>query len=216
MSVATVLTACGIETLLSFINATPWHVALQQYLPLAVLKQSLQAHFEPPFSSCNSTYRLRYWNCREELGYAVIDRVVATVLTACGIETSQLSTCLKVFMPNSCNSTYRLRYWNRPTSLSAQYAVRYVATVLTACGIETKLHQMLLDVVLVPLQQYLPLAVLKLWGSVNSTIIQFCCNSTYRLRYWNLEVASWDYWFVFQLQQYLPLAVLKPGKDLLL
>ena len=63
--VATVLTACGIETI-------PWMekvavCTLQQYLPLAVLKQY--------FSSMYSSALL----------------LVATVLTACGIETRNYS-----------------------------------------------------------------------------------------------------------------------------
>ena len=60
--VATVLTACGIET--EYDNkriATRMAVKLQQYLPLAVLKpnpNSTQALLN--WISCNSTYRLRY------------------------------------------------------------------------------------------------------------------------------------------------------------
>ena len=60
-AVATVLTACGIET-------------------RAILNV-------PSFLSCNSAYRLRYWNSWYSL-------------------TSQSCT------PSCCNSAYRLRYWN--------------------------------------------------------------------------------------------------------
>ena len=60
---------------------------------------------------------------------------VATVLTACGIETS--FTCIG----------------NRFTF--------NVATVLTACGIET-VHNTYFMTFTIRLQQYLPLAVLKL------------------------------------------------------
>ena len=60
--VATVLTACGIETLrLALLNASVMSL-LQQYLPLAVLKQQKEYH-------------------------SLVDDKVATVLTACGIET---------------------------------------------------------------------------------------------------------------------------------
>ena len=59
-----------------------------------------------------------------------------------------------------------------------------VATVLTACGIET-MFQVSHVGELLQLQQYLPLAVLKLY------------------------VANGDYAFGIVLQQYLPLAVLK-------
>ena len=64
-TVATVLTACGIETLTgssTFLTSTL--ITLQQYLPLAVLKQ--------------------YGDIRT---MSQIVNVVATVLTACGIET---------------------------------------------------------------------------------------------------------------------------------
>ena len=61
--------------------------------------------------SCNSAYRLRYWN--DLLTYfPTFMSVVATVLTACGIETIRLA-------------------WTSALS-------RGVATVLTACGIETR------------------------------------------------------------------------------
>ena len=62
-AVATVLTACGIETSLPLPTLDRIPRTLQQYLPLAVLKQS---------SFIRATSRLT---------------VVATVLTACGIET---------------------------------------------------------------------------------------------------------------------------------
>ena len=111
-----------------------------------------------------------------------------TVPTACGIETDYSSS--PPFMNSSacCNSAYRLRYWNGPTSMlplmvallfNSTYRLRYwnslaslplksrtwwvVATVPTACGIETIecLHNTL-------------------------SLYVFCCNSTYRLRYWNM------------------------------
>ena len=57
--VATVLTACGIETTeqYSSLYTSP---PLQQYLPLAVLKHIGELGKEPNFDGCNSTYRLRY------------------------------------------------------------------------------------------------------------------------------------------------------------
>ena len=83
-AVATVLTACGIETCF-FTNIKSIYHRLQQYLPLAVLK-------------------------RARIGaqggqYAAL---VATVLTACGIET--IPREFKPRLRASCNSTYRLRY----------------------------------------------------------------------------------------------------------
>ena len=64
LPVATVLTACGIET--GYISQQGYHFELQQYLPLAVLK--------PPEVTI--------------LLLTVPLVRVATVLTACGIETS--------------------------------------------------------------------------------------------------------------------------------
>ena len=65
LKVATVLTACGIETFektpKKFLPSLDW---LQQYLPLAVLK----------LAALHATF-------------VVLVLLVATVLTACGIET---------------------------------------------------------------------------------------------------------------------------------
>ena len=61
-AVATVLTACGIET--SSLKPIEAFVSLQQCLPLAVLKQGCHCGLLPPLLL-----------------------KVATVLTACGIET---------------------------------------------------------------------------------------------------------------------------------
>ena len=61
-AVATVLTACGIETFLTVIFSFMIVSKLQQYLPLAVLKLGWDKYFDDAYC-------------------------VATVLTACGIET---------------------------------------------------------------------------------------------------------------------------------
>ena len=60
--VATVPTACGIETSALTIVVSPLIMALQQYLPLAVLKPSeeFSSSSVSQLSGCNSTYRLRY------------------------------------------------------------------------------------------------------------------------------------------------------------
>ena len=86
--VATVLTVHGIETL---------HRLLE--FPIHNL-------------SCNSAYRLRYWN----------------FLWVCR---NQRQMCL------SCNSTYRLRYWNWQCCVEILPFVSWVATVLTVHAIET-------------------------------------------------------------------------------
>ena len=88
---------------------------------------------------------------------------VAIVLTACGIETTLLDPVLNSFTLG-CNSSYRLRYWNV-----------YSITCYQSC-------------ISCWLQQYLPLAVLKLVVRHLSIIqpgIPISCNSAYRLRYWN-------------------------------
>ena len=60
VDVATVLTACGIETLLLLPRYLFQNRLLQQYLPLAVLKPLNCSGLKIPTARCNSTYRLRY------------------------------------------------------------------------------------------------------------------------------------------------------------
>ena len=168
--------------------------SLQQYLPLAVLKLGDDTVLQiPKHSCCNSTYRLRYWNRR----WAFIARFfwlfVATVPTACGIETVstlrrkrwRLSPLLQQYLPlavlkPSNSHKFAISFWK-------------VATVPTACGIETSVH-------------YFHLLKKKPSG----------CNSTYRLRYWNrwFGAESTCSGFVVKLQQYLPLAVLKLTEEI--
>ena len=60
IQVATVLTACGIETFVATLNGE-FQRPLQQCLPLAVLKpSSMPATLIMLFTGCNSAYRLRY------------------------------------------------------------------------------------------------------------------------------------------------------------
>ena len=136
IAVATVLTACGIETL--------------------ELKQG-----DDYVWSCNSAYRLRYWNTTS-FAPANVLIAVATVLTACGIET--MMVLLTACHTYRCNSAYRLRYWN----IWRRF--------------RTQRFQFML-------QQCLPLAVLKQHdikeGEISNTK---CCNSAYRLRYWNFHL----------------------------
>ena len=110
-SVATVPTACGIETPISvrLINSAPGK--LQQYLPLAVLKQCRNVGGESSYffhvatvpTACGiETFFFFVW--------ATVFDHVATVPTACGIETKlQLSSAV-ISSVRRCNSTYRLRY----------------------------------------------------------------------------------------------------------
>ena len=112
--VATVPTACGIETLPQYLDSLFLLRALQQCLPLAVLKQN-------NFSSSS-------------IGPAI----VATVPTACGIETrTRCRWCIPEYatvvatVPTACGI-------ETPTSIGSKLLLfGLVATVPTACGIET-------------------------------------------------------------------------------
>ena len=110
-----------------------------------------------------------------------------------------------------CNSPYRLRYWNKPTvliplwlSIKLQQPLPFtvlkhvasivrnlahwrVATALTVYGIETFSEH--LTSVSIPL---LVATALTVYGIETSTpsmiyccVASSCCNSPYRLRYWN-------------------------------
>ena len=167
---------------------SPFSITLQQCLPLAVLKHHLLIDWLIDISiCCNSAYRLRYWNLL--ISACNTSCFVATVLTACGIETSSQFSIPLLKMTECCNSAYRLRYWNFPQEIFKRFQ----------------------DMVL---QQCLPLAVLKLFFHWNhhSEIISIGCNSAYRLRYWNSKAVVGC--AIPLLQQCLPLAVLKPTPKL--
>ena len=121
------------------------------------------------------------------------------------------ATNYRNFHVTSCNSTYRLRYWNRNNFCSKTCIVYRVATVLTVYGIETRNSYLLSWVNGVRLQQYLPFTVLKHSISIpNALKVFICCNSTYRLRYWNIRRRAFGIdWSAIMLQQYLPFTVLK-------
>ena len=150
-----------------------------------------------------------FWN-RMNTGF--LDPAVATVLTACGIETSSTSKFwqAKQSLLQQCLPLAVLKLCIR--SLYKEWVSIYVATVLTACGIETRLESFCFLCLFTALQQCLPLAVLK--PVINSTVhisTFYCCNSAYRLRYWNdVNILKAINLIVSQLQQCLPLAVLKP------
>ena len=139
---------------------------LQQYLPFTVLKLvheffvvALVVHVD----SCNSTYRLRYWNLIIVPLFFTSFFGVATVLTVYGIETHYhlIYIALGAYR---CNSTYRLRYWNTPP-------IKEVKTKALSCNSTYRL---------------------RYWNEQKPTFTTFyhvnSCNSTYRLRYWNLPL----------------------------
>ena len=152
-----------------------------------------------------------FWN-RLNTGFP--DPAVATVLTACGIETVKRWKEVQPLI-SCCNSTYRLRYWNSTVvndavsighnSCNSTYRLRYWNLKLAMLHLQECSQE---------LQQYLPLAVLKRFFLKRVILSRSCCNSTYRLRYWNGKVFIKDVCSASQLQQYLPLAVLKPPSKL--
>ena len=133
---------------------------MQQHLPFTVLKPIIVAIIR--FSYC----------------------IVATALTVYGIETSNKETFSSIKSP-SCNSTYRLRYWNAPSGRPLQSTIWPVATALTVYGIETLITN-------VDRRMDLRVATaLTVYGIETCRHLYclywywHCCNSTYRLRYWN-------------------------------
>ena len=109
---------------------------------------------------CNSTYRLRYWNCKNR--ELIIERIlrVATAPTVYGIETHPIGMRYLHLLP--------------------------VATAPTVYGIETAISSSFTTPYLSVLQQHLPFTVLNLLAFVPEVCHMAAgCNSTYRLRYWN-------------------------------
>ena len=135
---------------------------------------------------CNSTYRLRYWNCSTAQSHSKLAVSVATVLTVYGIETHLLDRC-SCWTRSCCNSTYRLRYWNYKTS-DKQYFCSPLQQYLPFTVLKPLIYQRFTHAFR-QLQQYLPFTVLKPARSTGwHTKLSSGCNSTYRLRYWNAFV----------------------------
>ena len=131
---------------------------LQQCLPLAVLKLEIFLSEAIFTISCNSAYRLRYWNfmkiansdtipslLQQCLPLAVlkliyfllsleVHHIVAIVPTACGIETLLTKNIWHLKGGLGCNSAYRLRYWNTHKLLRQLCKAIEVAPAPTACG----------------------------------------------------------------------------------
>ena len=123
----------------------------------------------------------------DRLNTGFLDPAVATVLTACGIETTIHFSNIKTTYCRCCNSAYRLRYWN------VIHLGYFVSKHLLRCNSAYRL---------------------RYWNPLEITSIKITCvvscNSAYRLRYWNLPRYSLsNRLHHYQLQQYLPLAVLK-------
>ena len=114
----------------------------------------------------------------------IVLMLVATVPTACGIETSgpscpTVTGCGVATVPTACGIET-----SPPISECHYLTFLAVATVPTACGIETRTSRVISPIGLNMLQQCLPLAVLKPTCEVNEQIFSIMsCNSAYRLRY---------------------------------
>ena len=86
LAVATVLTACGIETN-GYLSRPYTTFTLQQYLPLAVLKLQILKHSCFKFCCVATVLTACGIETVIESGRMIPRLTVATVLTACGIET---------------------------------------------------------------------------------------------------------------------------------
>ena len=107
--VATVLTACGIETPRFQHRKQKIFLMLQQYLPLAVLKHALFICSKQNLSPVATVLTACGIETKEKREAKLKASKVATVLTACGIETAHIAS-KRICFCRSCNSTYRLRY----------------------------------------------------------------------------------------------------------
>ena len=130
-AVATVLTACGIETPCCAKALTI--IPLQQYLPLAVLKQLL-------FRLCKAVPK----RLQQYLPLAVLKPFAAT-------HKASFDLMLQQYLP--------LAVLKQAASFISFVVLFGVATVLTACGIETAPYWEHLTMLPPPLQQYLPFTV---------------------------------------------------------
>ena len=137
-----------------------WETLLQQYLPFTVLKHKCRNLETILLDSCNSTYRLRYWNFAVFCPFRLITHKGCNSTYRLRYWNSHEISPYHRYSYLSCNSTYRLRYWNIKFAVSPFFDIS-------------------------KLQQYLPFTVLKLPLVSVNTIFWYCCNSTYRLRYWN-------------------------------
>ena len=108
---------------------------LQQYLPFTVLKPLAGVKPSLIAFSCNSTYRLRYWNAFREL-IKKYTFSVATVLTVYGIETDKHN--FSSFTEMNDKLQQHLPFTVLKLEIFSLNSEEYnVATVLTVYGIET-------------------------------------------------------------------------------
>ena len=158
ISVATVLTVYGIETLVAYSESIRSLIVLQQCLPFTVLK-----HIKIVI-------------------YATTNHV-ATVLTVYGIETLIAAYCfLSSIMLQQCLPFTVLKQSNSFIFMTKRY--RTLQQCLPFTVLKHTKHCILTHI-LSQLQQCLPFTVLKRFINCDNTHNNSHCNSTYRLRYWN-------------------------------
>ena len=187
--VATALTVYGIETQWFLYNHHQQGSRLQQYLPFTVLKQRyIIENHDTIFRYRNSPYRLRYWN-----SFAVLLSTASiTLLQQCLPFTvlkrivTHRNRFYTIWLQQCLPFTVLKRFSDVKVNISILIGV---ATVLTVYGIET-------------------------FGNLPSDkqpII--CCNSAYRLRYWNTLTLNSFLPNALSLQQYLSFTILKLSLD---
>ena len=135
--VATVLTACGIETSSNWPQIFSRRNKVATVLTACGIETVVCCDSELAICCCNSAYRLRYWNVSfARYVYSLLDRCNS----AYRLRYWNLWNECMLHRPlqSRCNSAYRLRYWNFvPRCKIWAHTFKNVATVLTACGIET-------------------------------------------------------------------------------
>ena len=181
-------------------------VVLQQCLPFTVLKLTSNTTSTcTTISSCNSAYRLRYWNKYLESESPDIFKLQQclpfTVLKLEGFSefTFRYFRC--------CNSAYRLRYWNailkwntlsisvglqqclpftvlKPSGFAVFATSDWSCNIPTVYGIETR-NQSTRKLFLVSCNSTYRLRYWNAVCALQPAQTQSGCNSTYRLRYWN-------------------------------
>ena len=169
LQVATALTVYGIETLRNIVNMLCSILLVATALTVYGIETVL-LHTKPsmPYCSCNSSYRLRYWNSLYMCDQKQQLRLRCNSSYRLRYWNSPTSVLPVLMLALSCNSSYRLRYWNgRAWKPMPKINSSSVATALTVYGIETHLsNSSSFTAKRLPLQQLLPFTVLKQWSSL--------------------------------------------------
>ena len=185
----------------------------------------------PARLSCNSAYRLRYWNrLQDVVSYADERLKLQQCLPFTVLKLKDIDVfCIDIVDNNilGCNSAYRLRYWNtkninpsvsksEPRCNSA-YCLRYwnwqlwpsSSDSLPSCNSTYRLRYWNVDISLYCIMLFCVATVLTVYGietwyrlALRSVALAWRCNSAYRLRYWN-SMERWLLRLSSRLQQHL-------------